>query len=1171
MLNPKRIVSFFSLSAVCGLMTSLSLAAEGAVTPETPAALYPGFANPTDEYRPRTWWHWMDDGVTQYGITKDLEAMKEIGLKGAQIFYIGGNEAEEGEMSLLSPAWLDAVQHAAKECERLGLKLGSMSAAGVSGSGGPWITPELSMQDLVWRDTRVQGPVNETITLPQPRTNMGYYRDIAVLAFPTLAGDAEPIASLRPKIHSNLPGTDWSPAIDGDSETFVSLPPNAPEGHGAIEVVFEFEAAVQLRSLVVQLFEQCSNRTVKISISEDGKAWRHIASASCRRGHVPAGREELVEGFGPRETRYAKVEFSGSHSREATKLYELNFQPVRLRSIHAKAGRQSARPDLSNPSRQTIPKAEQIALNTIVDLTDQLQPDGTVECNLPAGDWTIMRIGHTAKGNMVGPASGAAAGLEVDKLSVAANEHNFHEGVLGHLVERLGPLTGDAFNCVTLDSWEAGCQTWTKDFAKDFAERRGYDCQKWLIAVTGRIVGDVDLTERFLWDYRRTVADLLVDGYFGTLRRLCNEQGILLEGEAPGTGIPTIADGIQSLGMMDIPQGEFWIGGDPHPDFPNWVGGNDNTKEPASAAHVYGKEIVSCEAFTSFGHHDGWTQYPSKLKPIGDRQFCKGLNEMVFHRFAHQPDDRFPGQSLGQFGLNFDRTLTWWKPGRAWIEYLTRSQYMLRQGRFFADVCYYYGEDSPNSAYYYVPKQLDPRQMMRPILPEGYDYDVCDWTTFATMTVEDGYVVLPSGMRYAYLVLPNGARYTPKALEKVAELVQAGATVIGDKPSRSPSLNDYLRADQAIQKLAAELWPQTDGAGERRVGKGRVITGKTFETIFEEDALSPDFRANSTFADSEVRYIHRKLATGEMYYVSNQKERVEELILNFRVTGFVPEAWDPVTGEKSELLMYHDDGSSTAVALRMAPYDAQFIVFRKAVEARDAVMELLKDGKHMRSLTQPAELVPELSPTLRAGATGNAKLRVWESGEYALTFQDGVTKKVAVNDLPKPETLQGSWSVSFPKDRGAPEGTVMFDQLESWTQRPEEGIQYFSGTASYRKSITLNAVRLKKNRHVVLDLGAVSHLAEVFVNDQPLGVLWNAPFRVDITDAAKAGVNTIEVRVTNVWKNRLIGDAKLPEAERTTWTAYPFYKNEPDAPLMESGLLGPVRLLSAESVSISCN
>ena len=1156
-----------TIGVIAGLMGFGAYALGEPAVQTDDLSLYAGFANPSDEYRPRTWWHWLDDQVTQYGITKDLEAMKEIGLKGAQIFFIGGKPAADGEMSMLSPAWLDAVEHAAKESERLGLRLGSTSSAGVSGSGGPWITPELSMQDLVWREVRVQGPVTNTITLPQPHVNGDYYRDVAVLAFPTLAKDARSVASLNPIIDSNLTDADWTLAIDGDPETFVALPPKVPSGHGPIYVSFEFEAEVPLSSLSLQLFEQCSNRRVTLSMSEDGQTWRAITNASARRGHVPPGREELIEGFHPRKSRFVKLEFTGSHSREASKLYELNFQAARLRSIHAKAGRASARPDLSNPSQQPIPQSDQIAFNTIMDLTEHLQANGQLNCQLPEGDWTILRIGHTSKGNHVGPASGAAAGLEVDKLSVEAIEHNFNEGMLGQLVERLGALTGDVYRCVNIDSWEAGCQTWTKRFPEEFTGRHGYDCRKWLITVTGRIVENIDLTERFLWDYRRTLADLLAEGYFGTLRRLCNEHGILLEGEAPGTGIPTIADGIQSLGMMDIPQGEFWIGGEPHPDFPNWKGGNDNTKEPASAAHVYGKEIVSCEAFTSFGHHDGWTQYPHKLKPIGDRQFCKGMNEIVFHRYAHQPDDRFPGMSLGQFGLNFDRTLTWWKPGRAWIDYLTRCQYMLRQGRFYADVCYYYGEDSPNSAYYYFPGQLDPRQMMKPVLPQGYDYDVCDWTTFATMTVEDGMVVLPSGMRYRYLVLPEGARYTPRALKKVAELVQAGATVIGPKPSRSPSMSDYPQADQTIQALAASLWPEADGSGERRVGKGRVISGKPFGTILAEAGLRPDFQASSTFDDAEVRYIHRKLEAGELYYISNQKERDEDLTLHFRVTGMVPQLWDPETGEKSELLMYRDNGQSTAISLRMTPYDAQFIVFQKAAEQSKTVAELTKDDAVIRSVASPVSASMELSPMVCA-RDGEAELTVWASGQYELGFDDGSRAQAVIKDLPAPQTVEGSWSVSFPEDRGGPADAVTFDTLESWTQRPEAEIKYFSGTASYRKLIELDEARLQANRSVLLDLGEVSYLAEVFVNDQPLGVLWKKPFRVDISDAVKVGSNTVEVRVTNVWKNRLIGDLRLPEEERITWTYHPFYKDEPDAPLMESGLFGPVRILSTESVTL---
>ena len=1143
-------------------MMAATLAAASSTDTESEASLSAGFLNPPDQFRPRTWWHWINENVTEYGITKDLEAMKRIGLKGAHItnIYQGGPPEAQGEEVILSPAWFKAVEHAARECKRLGLTLGVSSAEGCSGSGGPWVTPELSMQEVVWRHKFVKGPVNGKITLPQPPVNCGYYRDIAVLAFPTLPGDAVPVSALHPKISSNIPDFDWSAAFDGNDETFVTIPkPKA--GEESTRVVLEFQTPVPVRSLSTQIQEESQNRVVQLHTSDDGHKWTPSGSIRRWRGEVTSEREELMEGVQGREARFVKIEFMAASPAVAMKLYEVNFQSARLDQIHTKAARMRAQPQISNPSQQVIEKSQQIPLDQIVDLTDRILPSEELDCRLPAGNWTVLRIGHTSNGNEIKPASVKAKGLEVDKMSAEALEYHFNNGMLGKTCERLGPLTGKVFVDINVDSWEAGCQTWTKKFPDAFSKNRGYDIRKWLIALTGRIVGNLDLTERFLWDYRRTVADLLAENFYGKLRELCSKRGLTLEAEAPGIGIPCISDQIQCLGQTDIPQGEFWLSGSADPVH-GWKGGQDNTKEAAVAAHVYGKEIASCEAFTCFGHHDGWTQYPYRLKPVSDRQFCKGLNEIVFHRYAHQPDDRFPGMSLGQFGLNFERTLTWWEQGRAWIDYLTRCQYMLRQGRFFADVCYYYGEDVPNSAWYFVPDVLDPRQKMKPVLSKGYDYDVCDRTTFDTMRVEDGFVVLPSGMRYAYLVLPDSARFTPGALQQVHELVMAGATVVGPKPSRSPSMNEYPNADKRIQQLAGELWPLAAGPGERRVGKGRVITGKAFETIFKEDSLPPDFSANPE--DADIRYIHRKTLGNDIYFVCFQKEQAQELVLNFRVTGQVPEIWDPATGRKSEVLMFRDNGKSTAISLRMENFDSKFIVFAKPEKLRESVVELSKDGKLVRSVERPVAAQSELNPEIQGDLNKEAHLIAWESGEYEARFHDGGKSTVTLKGVPEQELVKGSWTVSFQKKRGAPEGDIPFDRLESWTNRSEDGIRYFSGTANYRKTIKVKADRFEKGRRVYLDLGDVKYLAEVVVNDRPLGVLWKPPYRVDITDAAKPGDNTVDVRVTNVWKNRLIGDQKLPVKSRLTWTFYPFYK--PDDSLVPSGLLGPVRLLSSAEV-----
>ncbi len=1158
-------------TVVLVVIVQLLAASAGLFANPSPASLYDGFVDPAVEYGPRTWWHWLNENVSKEGITKDLEAMKTMGYKGAHMVNLpqGGNHAP-GEDVFGSPSWYEKVEHAAKECERLGLELSFGSCVGWV-AGGPWIPAELSMQDIVWRHKHVKGPVDDPIQLPQPTKNRGYYRDIAVLAYPTLPGEAQPLAALGAKVTcAELPAIDWSAAIDGDPDTFVDLPGWA-SGEASRSVVFEFSEPVTVRSLSFQMHEDSDSRQIKMWSSSDGKQWHYLATAHRWMKHFDPRREEMIEGFADRKARFVKMELMQPSPKVGMKLYEVNFLSARLNQIHTKAGRQRTQPPVSNPSRQVVPADQLVQMDRIIDLTDSLLPDGTLNCKLPAGDWTIIRFGHTSNGNEIHPASSHTSGLETDKFSVEALEYHFKHGVVDTVFERMGDLTGTTLVEMNIDSWEANCQTWTKAFPEEFAKRRGYDLRKWLVTLTGRFVGSVDETERFLWDYRRTIGDLLADNFYGAFGDYIRKRGLKLSAEAPGIGIPIQCDQIQVQGLMDIPQGEFWLGGgEPDPRFPHWPGGQDNTKEAAVAGHVYGKEVISCEAFTSFAHHDGFTQYPHILKPVGDRQFCKGMNEIVFHCYAHQPDDRFPAMTLGQFGLHMQRTTTWWEPGREWITYLRRCQYMLRQGRFFADVCYYYGEDVPGSAWYFAPRALDPRQKMKPVLPKGYDYDVCDRIAFDRMTVEDGEVVLPSGMRYAYLVLPESARYTPAALEKVAELVVAGATVIGPRPSRCPSLTGYPAADGRIQQLAARLWP--DGPGERRVGVGRVITGKSFETILAEDKLGADFNSG----EDNVWYIHRKLEDGDMYFVAYQEDQEKDLSLTFRVTGVVPELWNPVTGEKTAVSVYTDNGTVTTIPLKMDPYGSRFVIFRPAGGKSGLKAELQTAGSSDNAFVvrplgrSPAitNLTKDRQPVCLNG--DGLQFRVWENGSYAAAFADGAKAKAVVKNLPAPETVPQGWHVLFQKERGAPEGGhVAFDQLISWTERPEEGIKYFSGTATYEKGVNVSTERLANGRRVWLDLGRVNNVAEVSVNDQPLGVLWKSPFRVDITDVVNPGANHVKVKVTNCWKNRILGDWKVPADQKITWTLYPFYHDQKDAPLMESGLLGPVRVLSSGTVVLN--
>ncbi len=1098
-MKPVPHLALFALFA-CLLFPSSGLQAVSAPLREE-------FLNPPDSSRPRTWWHWIDDKVTKEGITKDLEAMKRVGLKGAHITNIwqgGLPDGTAGPACVLTPLWLDLVEHAAKECQRLGLQLGMSSASGCSGSGGPWITPELSMQEVVWSATHVAGGKLQTLFLPQPRTNHEFYRDVAVLAFPTLEGDDQPVLALKPKIISSVPGVDWSPALDGKPETSVTLPPIA-DGEKYV-LTMEFADPVPVRSLNFHFLEKEKDLNATLSVSEDGQTWRKLVGSRRWQSEVEPGEAELIDGFPEQTSRFVRVEFEGVH--RGFQLRDLNFQSARLAQIHLKAARMRSSPAISNPSGQRLLDGQLIATDKILDLTADLLPGGVLQTTLPEGQWTILRVGHTTNGNKIKPVHPRSTGLEVDKMSASALQYHFDHGMLGAVKKRLGPLFGTVFKDVNLDSWEAGCQTWTAAFPAEFLKRRGYEITKWLPALTGRVVGSVDETERFLWDYRRTVSDLINENFYGEFRNILSKHGVLLEAEAPGIGMPIPIDQIQSLGMVDIPQGEFWLGGKLNPGDPPYAkGGQDNTKEPAAAAHVYGKPIVSCEAFTSFGKDDGWTQHPFRLKPYADKQFCNGMNEVVFHRYAHQPDDRVPGVSLGQFGLNFDRTLTWWEQGRSWVDYLTRCQHLLRQGRFHADVCYYYGRDVPGSAGYFVPDALDPRKSMKPVLPAGYDYDVCDATIFQQMKVENGEVVLPSGMRYRYLVLPDAARLVPQDIEQIRRLAEAGATLIGPAPSRSPSLADFPEADQVVRKLAAEIWPEGGKPGERRIGSGRIIAGKTFEEILAADGLKPDFTATAASGDASVHYIHRILPEGDVYFVCNLKDRAESVTLSFRNSGRQLSIWDPVTGAVSDNVRTEDDGTTTSVALSLQPHESLFFLF----------------GEKQKDAGKPV--------AFRAGQT-------------------------TVN-----ATVDGPWSVTFPAELGGPTEAVVFDKLVAWNEHPDERIKHFSGTATYRKTIRLEEP--KAGSKLLLDLGELPHLAEIVVNGKSLGVVWMKPARVDITPVAKAGDNEIEIRVTNVWKNRLVGDAKLDPAKRITWTTWPFYKG--NETLEVSGLLGPVTVLSEDN------
>jgi len=796
-----------------------------------------------------------------------------------------------------------------------------------------------------------------------------------------------------------------------------------------------------------------------------------------------------------------------------------------------------------------------------VDLTARLQPDGKLDWDVPAGSWTILRIGHTSTGAKNGTAPSDAIGLECDKFSKEALDAHW-AGMMKTVLAAAGPLAGKSFNNALIDSYEVGGQNWTPKFRAEFQKRRGYDPLLYLPAFTGRVVDNPAVTERFLWDVRRTIADLFAENYFGHFRELCHQAGLVASIE-PYTGP---FESLQVGAAADIPMGEFWL------DQPTWM----ITKLPASVGHVYGRNIIGAESFTTApGAHGRWQEDPYSLKARGDEIFCQGINRYIFHRFAMQPwTNRWPGMTMGQWGTHFDRTSTWWEQGRAWLKYVARCQYLLQQGRFVADAAYFCGESAPAEL-----------RVGDPALPAGYDYDGVNANVLESATVQNGQLVLKSGMRYRVLILPPSDRaMTPGLLRRLRGFVADGLTLVGVPPTASPSLDHYPQCDAEIKTLVTEMWGKANGktVTENKLGQGKVIWGQAMAQVFNGLNLKPDF-AYAASSGAKLLYLHRLAGDTDLYFVSNQLDRRVQVDCTFRVSGKVPELWDAETGRIRRAPVWREQDGCTIVPLTLEQVGSVFVVFREPAGSTDHIVSA-KSVSGDNSAASPAPAWGILN-----GKVGN--ILVSSPGPCAVELKTaaGKTFQAEVRSVAKPIEIAGPWNLSFPPNWGAP-AQVTLPTLISWTESTNSGVKYFSGTATYTKEIEISADRLGANhslRSLWLDLGRVKNLAEVFVNGQPLGILWKPPFRVDLSSVARPGKNKIEIKVTNLWPNRLIGDEQLPPdtewsgiqikripqwvtegkpspTGRLTFTTWHHWTK--DMQPMESGLLGPVTLRTEEIV-----
>jgi alpha-L-rhamnosidase/Bacterial Ig-like domain len=735
-----------------------------------------------------------------------------------------------------------------------------------------------------------------------------------------------------------------------------------------------------------------------------------------------------------------------------------------------------------------------------VDVTPFTNAQGHLTWNAPAGTWRILRIGQTLHGSTTQWPGSGPKGWEIDPMSAAAMDAHFAE-TGAKLIADAGALAGPTLQYFHIDSWELdaagfGQPTWTPQMRAKFQQLRGYDPLLFLPAVLGATVDDAETTARFMADYRRTVADLVAVNYYGRLRELTVAAG--MRGTHPESGGPFFnhwIDGLQCVGGNDIPMGEFWMPAGERYWLPDT---NPSVKQAASAAHIYGKPLCQAESYTEIGAGD-WISFPSNMKHVGDEAFCHGLTRQMLCFWIHQPDlDAVPGTQWVNVGTHFDSNITWWDMGDAWLRYLARCQHLLRQGLFVADFAYFRGED--------IPGFIEPRDQQQPLRPAGFDYDAVNAEVLlGRATSQNGRLVLPDGMSYRYLVLPHREPWTvsPAVLLKIKQMVEAGLTVIGPRPSAAVGLTNHPANDQEVANLADALWGTGPVvAGTRQVGAGRVISSMTPGAIVNADNLAPDIEFRLVSPEARLDWIHRREGENDIYFVSNPSALGLTSEVVFRVAGKQPELWDPVNGKIRDLTEWSEGNGRTVVPLELAPRQSCFVVFRETA-----------------AVASPpnADNFPALNPVT---------------------------------------VLAGAWQVAFDPAWGGP-ASVVFDQLVDWTTRSEPGIRYYSGTATYRKTFDMPA---GADGELQLDLGTVRDMARVRLNGQDLGVVWTAPWRVAIKDIVQPTGNLLEIDIVNRWPNRLIGDAALPAADRFTKTNVTTYTAS--SPLLPSGLLGPVLILT---------
>lgn len=1102
-----------------------------------------------------TWnfWYWMHGAVSKEGLTADLEAMKEAGFGGTYLFAI--RDTVPGlypeKVVTMSPEWWELVRFSASEADRLGLEMGFNSCDGFTCAGGPWITPEMSMQKVVWADTLVEGNQIIQTKLPQPEMVKAYYADIATFAYPAPEGVGQDSWTKQPKVTSGFVGNDLQYLAEKDNQKQFST-----KEAGWIQYAFDEPFTCRSIQITTGWNNYQSNRLI-IETSDDGVNFTtHTRLVPPRSGWLDLDQPN-TQRIKPVTARYFRFVFDPVGSEPgAEDLDDAKWTPtLRLKGIALSAEAKIHQYEGKNGSiwrvaacsdENALPAQDCVNPETMLNISEFVSADGSLNWQVPAGKWVILRMGHTSTGheNYIG---GGGKGLECDKFNPEIVRFQFDQW-FGEAFRQVGEkLAGKTITRFHVDSWECGSQNWSTVFSDEFSKRRGYDLMPYLPVMAGVPVGDAETSERILKDVRETIAELFADNFYGTLHDESQKKGVLFSAES--TAPVGVGDGLLHFKNVDLPMGEFWFRSPSH-DKPNDI------LDAISGAHIYGHPIVQAESFTEI--RLDWDETPEMLKPLADRNFALGINRVVTHVFTHNPwPDRKPGMTLDKVGTYLQRDQTWWPQSHAFWSYLSNCQRLLQQGNQVVDVAVFNGEEAPRRAVlpdrlveflpgpmgadrvksekmrlqnegfpkHVMPKGVttqvnmaDPENWIDPL--NGYAYDSFNKDVLLNRAkVESGRVVLSGGASYAVLVVPGNRKMSPRGGEqmslsvarKLVDLIEQGATVLWmQQPIQTIGLNG--QEDVQLKKLMEKLvngktinFKDEKGNSFEGIqfGKGRLLLGAYKSSSFQPLGLEEDFVAATEFGRQKgtLAWNHRKSHEKDIYFISNQSAEKLPVEMSFRVDGKVPVLYDAVLDRRLPCNSWDSKKGRTTLSYEFEPDESLFVIF---------------------SPSNPDE-------------------------------RDGGANAIQLETI---KTIEGSWIVNFdPKLSGLSEAQK-WDELSDWSRNVLDGIRYYSGKATYKTSFDWQAADGKQDYWI--DLGDFANLAEVRLNGQSLGVLWTKPYRLPVSGTLKNGTNEVEIDIVNTWHNRLIGDHALPEEQRTTWTTAPFRLD--GRPLLRAGLFGPVNL-----------